>query len=84
MLIKGNQMASDRVFLSLQLLGLFTGLIVTDGGIFLVTYLVALIFPNIAYFFLHRHFPVGPFHVLLVLSPLIMLFIVMIVLSIKP
>ena len=77
-------MISDRIFLSLQLFGLFIGLIVTDGGIFLVSYLVALLFPNIAYFFLHRHYPAGPFHVLLVLSPLIMLFIVLIILSMKP
>jgi hypothetical protein len=77
-------MASDRVFLLLQLLGLFLGLLVMDGGRFLACYLVALIFLNTAYFFLNRRLSKGPFRVLLILSPLMLLFVVLMLLSMKP
>jgi len=55
-----------------------------DGGRFLACYLVALIFLNTAYFFLNRRLSKGPFRVLLILSPLMLLFVVLMLLSMKP
>ena len=75
------QMASDKTFLIFQLIGLFIGLIITDGGIFLVSYLVALVIPNIAYYLFHRKYSSGPIHILLILSPLIMVIFVILILK---
>lgn len=74
-------MTSDKIFLGLQILGLLLGLLITDGGVILVVYLVALAIPNLMYYCLHRRYSSGPIHVLLVISPLLMFFILLFIMA---
>ena len=65
-------MSRDRVFILLQLLGAFTGTLITDCGGILSRYLVSLLFLNPLYFILQKRVSDGLPRLLLIVSPLLL------------